>query len=95
MLSGALAGRTKARRLKPPGSRFRLGGRKSFVTVRTAERWNSFPHAVVGSPSLAVFKQRLGGHLAEMPSQLPAVTGGGLDALQAPFSSLTEAFDVQ
>ncbi|KFV88026.1 hypothetical protein N308_03670, partial [Struthio camelus australis] len=40
--------------------KFHLNMRKNFLTVRVTEHWNRLPREAVGSPSLQIFKTRLG-----------------------------------
>ncbi|KFV42477.1 hypothetical protein N341_10955, partial [Tyto alba] len=47
-------------------SRFRLGIRKKFFTMRVVEHWNRLPREAVDAPSLETFKVRLDGALSNL-----------------------------
>ncbi|KFR13523.1 hypothetical protein N306_07481, partial [Opisthocomus hoazin] len=46
--------------------RFRLDIRKKFFTMKVVKHWNRLPREAVDTPSLAVFKARLGGALSNL-----------------------------
>jgi len=58
--------RTRGNGSKPKDSRFRLGIRKKFFTMRVLRHWHRLPREAVGAPSLAVFKARLDGALSNL-----------------------------
>jgi len=47
-------------------TRFRLGLRKKFFTVRVVRHWNRLPSEDVDAPSLETFKARLDGALSNL-----------------------------
>jgi len=57
---------TRGNGFKLKEGRFRLGIRKKFFIVRAVRHWNSLPRAIVGVPSLEVFKARLDGALSNL-----------------------------
>ena len=64
--------------------RFISGIRKKVFPMRVVRPWNSLPRAVVGAPSLEVFKAKLDGTLSNLvwwKVSLPMAGGLGLDDL--------------
>lgn len=52
-------------------SRFRLGSRKKFLTVRLMRLWNQMPREVVKARSVEVFKVRFDGALSSLMYPFP------------------------
>lgn len=70
-----IMGRTRMNGLNLQGSRFRLGMRKTFLTIVADGLWNSLSRAVMGSPSLEVYKPKLGSYLLGR-LEYPALNSG-------------------
>lgn len=68
-----ITGRTRMNGLNLQESRFRLGMRKTFIAADGL--WNSLSHAVMGSPSLEVYKPKLGSYLLGR-LEYPALNSG-------------------
>uniref|UniRef100_A0A8C3I187 Reverse transcriptase domain-containing protein n=1 Tax=Chrysemys picta bellii TaxID=8478 RepID=A0A8C3I187_CHRPI len=58
--------RTRSNGLKLQQGRSRLDIRKKFLIVRVVKHWNKLPREVVASPSLDIFKSKLGKCLSGM-----------------------------
>ena len=57
---------TRDSSFKLKDGRFRLDIRKKFFTVRVVRHWHRLPRESVDAPSLAVFRARLDGALANL-----------------------------
>ena len=66
IFSRACCDRTRSNGFKLRESRFRLGTRKRFFTVRVVKHWHTLPREVVDAPSLDTLKARLDGALSTL-----------------------------
>jgi len=79
IFSRACCDRTRSNGFKLRESRFRLGTRKRFFTVRVVKHWHMLPREVVDAPSLDTLKARLDWALSNLIwLEMSLLTAGGL-----------------